>query len=132
MKLLNNSGQALVETVLSLPVVVAGVTMILVGLHSLSFYYWFDHWTYESAVCLIKENSEWDCEKKLKAKLEIFPGSSFVINRFYKTSDHVFVEVLGRGILLPNLVDRKNISMSKTFTEQINTSLSSKDFGDHQ
>ena len=75
-------GQALVETLLSLPLVVVGVTALLGGLHSVGLYYLGDHWTYQSALCLTQERGVRTCQKILEDRLHQLPFSSFQITSF--------------------------------------------------
>lgn len=65
----NNRGQALVESLFSLPLVVGGATLILGGLHSLFVFYLVDYWTYKASFCLAKERPVPFCEQEIKSQL---------------------------------------------------------------
>ena len=67
------SGQALVETLFSLPILVAGVTLVLGGLHSLSAFYLTDFWSYNMALCLNKEISSTKCRTEFNKKTSYLP-----------------------------------------------------------
>ncbi len=112
----NKRGQALVETLVSLPVLMAGGALVLAGLHSLCTFYLVDHWTYESALCLAQEKST--CRKELDQRLMQIPYASVAVRRFYKRGETVEVRAQLSTPLLRNVV----------FNESFRQPLSSGDF----
>lgn len=92
-KLKHKSGQALVESLLSMPLLVAGVTLVLAGLHSLSLFYIVDHWTYNTAVCLVQENSPQGCREQLSKRLQQLPLQTTRIKEVSATSKEVSVQI---------------------------------------
>ncbi len=71
--LFNFRGQALVETMLSLPTLVSGAILMFGGLHSLFAFYWVDYWTYQSALCLAQEQPRVFCRQQLNQRLQQVP-----------------------------------------------------------
>ena len=88
----NVSGQALVETLFSLPILVAGGTLVLGGLHSLSAFYLTDYWTYDLAFCLAQERSTIVCRKQFKRKVANLPLTQVSILESRNFSGRHFVK----------------------------------------
>ena len=101
----NSDGQALVETLFSLPVLVAGVTLVLGGLHSLSVFFLADSWTYELSQCLVMEESQQQCSKNFSQKVKNLPFASVKILQAHRGQ----LESVVRSELVTPLIPSKII-----------------------
>ena len=86
-------GQALLESVLVLPFISVVFCSLMLGFHHLGSHYLFDHWTYQSALCLAKENDSVFCKNQLKKRLGFIPFSRFSITEFYKSKKQVRIRL---------------------------------------
>jgi hypothetical protein len=86
-------GQALVETLASLPVIVLGATLVLGGLHSLFAFYLTDYWVYQSSLCLVRERQISHCRQQLQKRLAQLPFSSHTIHQFKSGSSKTHVSL---------------------------------------
>ena len=118
MTLLTSRGQAFVETLLSLPVLALGVTLVLGGLHSLFAFYITDYWSYQSVLYMNKENPIQTCQSSLEQNMKKIPYLNFEINEFRRTSYESRVSVEISTVFLN----------SKIFIEKIPRQLGSNDF----
>ncbi len=116
----NNRGQALVETLFSLPLLVAGVTLVMVGLHSLSVFYLVDYWTYSASRCLAEERPASLCREKLERRLQSLPYTSIHIQSFQSRRPAALVKTQVTTVLFHN----------KEFESRFSTNLSSAEFGE--
>ncbi len=117
---LNSRGQALVETLLSLPALVSGATLVLGGLHSLFAFYWVDHWTYQLSQCLAKETIAIECTRDFEKRVQLLPFAKVEVIQQSQWGDQVQVKTQLHTALIPN----------KVFQLQRNTEFTSGDFGD--
>jgi hypothetical protein len=93
MKTRHNAGQALVETLVSLPIMLLGVSVVIAGLHSLFLFYLSDHWVYQSSLCLVRERQISHCRQQLQKRLAQLPFSSHTIHQFKSGSSKTHVSL---------------------------------------
>ena len=65
----NNKGQALIESVISLPFIILFTGGLMWVLYLLLVNLWFSYWVYQTNVCLVRENTRWYCQDQLTEKL---------------------------------------------------------------
>ncbi len=117
--MIGNRGQALVETLFSLPLLVAGVTLVMVGLHSLSVFYLVDYWTYSASRCLAEERLASRCRQTLERRLQSLPYASVQIQSFRAGTFGARVETRLTTVVFHD----------KEFSDSFATNLTSSDFG---
>ncbi len=88
-----SGGQAVLESILVLPFLLMVFCSLMLGFHHLGSRYLFDHWTYQSALCLVRENDLFFCKDQLKKRLGLIPFSRFSITEFHKNEKQVRVRV---------------------------------------
>ncbi|MCB0378547.1 MAG: hypothetical protein KDD33_08650 [Bdellovibrionales bacterium] len=69
----NQRGQALVESLASLPMLIVIALAVLSLPFSILSHYLSDHWVYQSSLCLAKEESKVVCEAQLLQRLRQIP-----------------------------------------------------------
>lgn len=116
----NKRGQALIESLFTLPVFIGLVALATIGSFSTGAYYLTDHFVYQSALCLASAQVTKNCEQELKQKLNLIPFSHFSIQQFYKTSQQVRSQI----------VVTHPWSQSFEFTETLLLPLTSNQFQD--
>ena len=71
-KLIDQSGQALIETVVLFPLVASCFILCLLFFNVYAQQLWMDHQLYQSLVCMAKGHTSYTCEKKMKKKIKSF------------------------------------------------------------
>lgn len=89
----NDRGQALLESVMALPFLIAVVGSILLGLYQFSSHYLLDYRTYQAALCLSSEVPIVKCKEKLRQELALIPLKNKEITLFYRREREVRVRV---------------------------------------
>lgn len=69
---MNARGQALIESLLSLPIVLSGALLLLLTMYMLLSQHLLEHWVYETSVCLAQEYPSYSCETELRKKIALF------------------------------------------------------------
>lgn len=114
----NNRGQALLESLWCLPVVIGFFTLILIGIETHFSDYLIDHWVYEACLCLAKEQPTQTCSNKLLSQLQHIPFIDFQLNQFSRDEKRILVKlIVDHHLLTP-----------KAFTEELFLPLQSSDF----
>ena len=90
----NQKGQALIESLFCIPVLISLISFIFIGFYRVSSHYLIDHFIYQAAFCLAKERGDDQCKKQLIRKLDLIPLSQSQIDLFY--IDHKTVAVKAR------------------------------------
>ena len=68
----NSSGQALIETVIGLPLVLTCLTLCLLFFYVHIQHIWTDHQLYQALICLAEGQPTKECENKLIRKTKTF------------------------------------------------------------
>ncbi len=120
---LSSRGQALVETIYSIPIVMSGLALSLIGLHSLFLFYLTDHWTYQASICLVEEKPKESCRSELVKKTNQLPYTYFQIKKFERNNHQAQVEMKVWSLAQ---------KFSFTHREEQNLFIKSGIFGSHQ
>ncbi len=118
----NSFGQALIETLFSLPLVLSAMMLVLVFLYSWTSHFLIDHWVYQSALCLSQDHSIRTCRKELEEKLNQIPFLTFQVRRMTKNSNlvHLLVET------------HQPLTLQTDFEEKLRLPLAIEDFKVYQ
>ncbi len=115
-------GQALFETLFTLPIVMGGLSLILCFLYSWTSHFLIDHWVYQSALCLAENQAPRHCQKELVEKLKQVPFLTFQIDRMSLWQKKVLVQVK----------TRQPLQLHSVFTETLHLPLRIDDFRRYQ
>ncbi len=66
------SGQAVLETLVALPLATSCFVLCFLFFHLHAQYLWMDHHLYQSLVCLAKGKNKADCENQMERKIKKF------------------------------------------------------------
>lgn len=66
------SGQAVIETMVLLPLVTAGFMLCFLFFHVHAQHLWMDHQLYQALICLAKGKTKANCETQMKKKIKSF------------------------------------------------------------
>ena len=89
----SQKGQAVLETLLSFPMVAAVVTAVTVGIYLNTCHYLTDFWTQEAALCLAKTRAKKICLGEFKEKTQSLAFTNIRVLSFHRSSRLVFVKV---------------------------------------
>ncbi len=118
MKFLNCRGQALVESLFTIPFAIAVVSSFFIGFLSLSSEFLADHWTYQSALCLASHKPVALCKRELEQHLQLLPFYHHDIHKMDRQQQSAEVVVYLSGPLMHR----------KLFSESLRLPLDSGDF----
>jgi hypothetical protein len=91
--MLNNlKGQAIIESLFSLPVFMGLIFLIMISILQFSSHYLSDHFVYSAAICIAKDEIE-TCKQQLIKKMRLIPFMRFKIISFKKYYNKINVEV---------------------------------------
>ena len=90
---ISSSGQAALESILVFPFLLVVFCSLTLGFHHFGSDYLFDHWTYQSTLCLAREKEISLCKNQLKKRLNFIPFSRFSVTEFYKDEKRVRVQL---------------------------------------
>ena len=85
----NQKGQALIETLISLPFTILALSGTIGLAHFSISYKLTDHWTYEAAICLSKFYPKNFCSKELRRKIDLLPYVDINLRRIYRSANQV-------------------------------------------
>ena len=80
------SGQALIETLLVLPLAGACFSLCLLSFHVHAQYLWMDHQLYQALICLAKEKK--DCKENMTKKIKSFLWVGRLNNIQFKAAEN--------------------------------------------
>lgn len=110
-----NRGQALLESVISLPALVALFSAMLIGGHSLLTDFLMDQWLYESTFCLVEEKPKQLCLENLKTQVTRIPFLEIQSLNLFRRSRQVHVQA---RLKLPYL--KKPWNFKQSLPEELN------------
>ena len=85
-RLNKKSGQALIETLLILPLICACFSVCLLSFHVHAQYLWMDHHLYQALICLAKGKK--DCKDNMTKKIKSFLWAGSLNNIQFKTTEN--------------------------------------------
>lgn len=107
----NARGQALVESLFTLPFAIAVVSSFFIGFHYLSSEFLADHWTYQSALCLASQKPVALCKREVGQRLRLLPFYHHDIQKMDRRLQRVEVEIYLSGPLMQRKVFSENIRL---------------------
>lgn len=115
MKKFNISGQALIESLIVLPVMIAAIGALLSGLFIFFSHSLIEHWVYESVLCVVKMEEEKICMQTLNSRIQLLP----FINHT-KLQNHSSRGEIAFSIYFENLLGQAN-EIHRTLPRNLNS-----------
>ena len=69
---MKQSGQAVIEMIIVLPLITSCFILCLLFFHVHAQYLWMDHQLYQSLICLARGKTKLSCETQMKKKIKSF------------------------------------------------------------
>ena len=90
---MKDKGQALMEALIGLPLLLGLLTAVLFLLAALIGHYLVIEWVDQASLCLAQEHSQAKCKKKLTTQLKILHFLRPKINSFGKNLNHIKIKL---------------------------------------
>lgn len=106
----SDRGQALLETLVSFPIIILTVTALFGGSYLIVTQRWIEHTSYELAVCAL-HTSTWSCKRTARERISNFlPFGRIQAIHVTSSKEHSQATVAFR-ILSRNIRSSQNVSM---------------------